>query len=1407
MSPFSAISGLFSGLRRGATKTRAATSRDPMTEAEVEDLVLKLNEIEAVKFGEFKLKSGLISPVYIDLRVIVSYPAILEQVSRMMWNCIKDVKYDIICGVPYTALPIATCMSLGFDMKMVMRRKEVKDYGTKKAIEGHFKPGDHCLIIEDLVTSGASVLETLETLHAEQLTVTDVVVLIDRQQGGPQHLENHGVKCHSAFTLEQLLKVLVKHKHVTDEVAAKVADFITANQTADPNKKVEAATSGPSQLAPAAALPPPKRISYGERAKAAKCALAKQCLELMERKQTNLSVAADVDTAEEMLKLADQVGPHICVFKTHVDIFDEWNPEIVGRLQALADKHDFLIFEDRKFADIGNTVVSQYAGGIYKIADWSHITNAHLVPGPGIVDGLKTVGLPKGRGCLLLAEMSSKGTLATGDYTESVAKCASEHEDFVMGFISVNPAAWKTRTAPGLIHMTPGVQLAVGRDALGQQYNTPASVIGERGSDVIIVGRGVIKADDPAAAAKTYREEGWKAYQTSLNASIRAPPTCPDRAHIRAHALQAGGYAGDRAGTRDDYEDDDAREPWRFEFSREFSREQSRERSPPHHRDANRPPGGYAGNRAGMQEDDGDDGAREPWRFEFSREQSRERPRERSPPHHRHTSRPAGGYAGNYGDDDAFEPRRYEFSRERPGERSRERSPWSPPSRSHDAMSWQQHGYVGASHHGGRDHEGNHRREPQHIEYGGGGELPPHMRGATSQQPAGAARAGSNHRGCRPIDPPLLTARIKRCISGDGLLTLVQQHGSSFEKIHASVALHTAARLSETGARMPPTVVSQLVELAHQHLQQMRPQGVAITAWALAKLGHVDAEFTGALVQAATLLLRNFSPQNMANTAWALATLEHLDTKFMAALPLANTLWALAKLDHVDADFMGALVQAAKLQLRNFNPQDLANTAWALAKLGHVDGDFMDALLWEASPKLHSFEPQHLAKTALALAKLGHVDAEFMGALLQACKPQLRSFLPQSLANTAWALATLVHVDAEFMDALLQAARPQLRSFAPQGLTNMAWALATLGHVDAVFTDELVQAATFHMRSFNPQDLANTAWALATMGHVDAAFMGALVQAATAQLRNFTPQNLANTAWALATLGHVDVVFMGALLQAATPQLRHFKPQELANTASALATLGHVDAQFMAALLQAATPQLHNFNQQNLSNMAWALAALGHANAGFMDALVQAAMPQLDSFNTQGLANLAWAFAMLDVQSASVCALIEHAAAFAMALTPSNLCQIYQFILWLDTWHQVAPAVPPQLLAACKCVWLEEVSITRVSRMQLQVLDAIRQLPSCSGASSEHQTDDGLFSIDIALQLPGSDQKLAVEVDGPTHFLSSAPTMPTGATRLRNRPLEARGWRVVSVPVKEWDRQAVKGGQAVREYLITSLGM
>jgi len=252
--------------------------------------------------------------------------------------------------------------------------------------------------------------------------------------------------------------------------------------------------------------------TYAERAKLCTNPTAKKLFQLMEDKKTNLAIAADVITKEELLKIADELGPKICVLKTHIDIVEDFDDELIIQLQRLSEKHNFLLFEDRKFADIGNTVMHQYENGIYHIADWADITNAHTIPGPGIIEGLKEVGLRKGRGLLLLAEMSSKGTLAKGDYTAETLKMAEANKNFVIGFITMRQLS----DDPCFINMTPGVKLAVGGDSMGQQYNTPEKVIGEQKSDIIIVGRGIYEANNPLEEAEKYREAGWQAYQDRL---------------------------------------------------------------------------------------------------------------------------------------------------------------------------------------------------------------------------------------------------------------------------------------------------------------------------------------------------------------------------------------------------------------------------------------------------------------------------------------------------------------------------------------------------------------------------------------------------------------------------------------------------------------------------------------------------------------------------------------------------------------------------------------------------------------------------------------------------------------------------------------------------------------------------
>lgn len=254
-----------------------------------------------------------------------------------------------------------------------------------------------------------------------------------------------------------------------------------------------------------------RRTSYGMRASQATNPVAQKLYRIIEKKQSNLALSADVTTKEELLLLADLLGPEICILKVHIDIIVDFDWDLIVQLQSLAQKHQFLLCEDRKFADIGNTVLHQYTGGIYKIVEWADIIIAHAIFGASMVASLRASTCGKERALLLVVQASSADNLINATYSQSAIEIAQCYKDFVIGFICQEQCTFDNQ----FVHCTPGINGLVAHDFQGQHYTCPDVAIKQKGTDIIIVGRGIYQAPDPLAAARAYRQVGWQAYVES----------------------------------------------------------------------------------------------------------------------------------------------------------------------------------------------------------------------------------------------------------------------------------------------------------------------------------------------------------------------------------------------------------------------------------------------------------------------------------------------------------------------------------------------------------------------------------------------------------------------------------------------------------------------------------------------------------------------------------------------------------------------------------------------------------------------------------------------------------------------------------------------------------------------------
>ena len=181
-----------------------------------EKVAKALADVNVVKFGKFILASGSESPIYVDLRILPSYPDSMAAVTEELVKVVKKLKPDVVAGAETAGIPLATAISLKTKLPMIYVRKKPKSYGTQEMIEGILKKGQKVVLVDDMATNAFSKLIFVDGIKQAGGVVNDVLIVLDREQGGAEALAKENVKLHSLITLKDLLQYM-KNNNLVDE--------------------------------------------------------------------------------------------------------------------------------------------------------------------------------------------------------------------------------------------------------------------------------------------------------------------------------------------------------------------------------------------------------------------------------------------------------------------------------------------------------------------------------------------------------------------------------------------------------------------------------------------------------------------------------------------------------------------------------------------------------------------------------------------------------------------------------------------------------------------------------------------------------------------------------------------------------------------------------------------------------------------------------------------------------------------------------------------------------------------------------------------------------------------------------------------------------------------------------------
>jgi len=456
------------------------------------------------KFGEFKLKSGIKSPFYINFRNLINEPEYLRNVCKFIYPELDNINPNLeyyIAGLPYAGIPYANAISLEKNIPQLLIRKEQKKYGLGNIVDG-VRDDDlrnnimiNIVLIEDIMVTGSSILDGINKLKQSEINfnIIKIISIVDREQGGLEKIKTLGYNVESIFKISEIFDILESN------------DQLVLNR-----EKINLSRKFVLERQHQLNLLNREIIKLEDRKELGNNSIFKRIIDIMFEKKSNLCVALDFNKVKDIIEMIEKLGKHVVVFKLHIDLIDDFSEEFIKKLITLKTQYNFVIFEDRKFSDIGNIFKQQFTGGIYKIKNWADLITVHLISGSNMLEVFKN-SRNSNQGVLLVSQMSSEDNLIDKNYTQKNVEIAEKYKELVCGFISKEKLYNNS-----FLYFRPGISIESKTDTYNQVYHNPHQAI-QQGIDIIVVGRSITRSSNIEEETIRYKSIGWNSYLMKVN--------------------------------------------------------------------------------------------------------------------------------------------------------------------------------------------------------------------------------------------------------------------------------------------------------------------------------------------------------------------------------------------------------------------------------------------------------------------------------------------------------------------------------------------------------------------------------------------------------------------------------------------------------------------------------------------------------------------------------------------------------------------------------------------------------------------------------------------------------------------------------------------------------------------------